>query len=126
MMKEQLSKLETLQAELEANKKLIRDLQAKLAQVEQERQVKPRAERVDLKSPVEFIGDFDIVHGEGINISDNGICFNVKKALPIEMHYMHNGIQQHRRAELVWMKELPEEGYRFGLKFIESDDNNRF
>ena len=112
---------EVLQQELEAGKKLIHELQAKLEQMERNGGVRPRAERQELQSPVEFIGDFDIVHAEGINVSDDGVSFEVKKPLAIEMHYLQDGIQMRRRAHLVWMKQTQNRGYQFGLKFVEPD-----
>ena len=115
-----------LEQELEAAKMLVHDLQAKLSQYDKKGPIRQRSPREDLKSPVEFIGDFDIVHAEGINISEDGISFFLKKPLPVEMHYLQNGMQEHRRAHLVWMKHEPDEGYRFGLKFVESENSGQF
>jgi hypothetical protein len=117
---------DALRRELESTKKLVQDLQTKLERVEKNTQVRPRAKRKELQSPVEFIGDFDIVHADGINISDDGVSFEVKRPLPIEMHYLEDGVQKRRRAHLVWMKHLPEKGYRFGLKFVTTDLNSEF
>ncbi|MBN2009348.1 hypothetical protein JW960_08375 [candidate division KSB1 bacterium] len=118
--------MDALHQELEGSKKLVRELQAKLQQVERNGGVRPRPGREELQSPVEFIGDFDIVHAEGINVSEDGVSFQVKKPLTIEMHYLHDGIQMRRRAHLVWMKQAPDKSYQFGLKFVEPENGMQF
>lgn len=77
-----------------------------------------RSPRVELYVDIEFIGDFDIVQAKGINLSEGGICFEMAEALPFEMQFAVEGKMQKHRAHLIWMKRIPEGGFRFGLKFV--------
>ena len=77
-----------------------------------------RSPRVELYVDIEFMGDFDIVQAKGINLSEGGICFEIAEALPFEIQFALEGKIRKHRAHLIWMKRMPEGGYRFGLKFV--------
>ena len=77
-----------------------------------------RPERRDIHTHIEFIADFDIIEARGVNISKGGICFELEEDLPFEMRFEYEGDLHYYRANLVWLKRLPQGGYRFGLMFI--------
>ncbi len=77
-----------------------------------------RAERKAIRTHIEFIGDFDIIEAQGVNISEGGICFETDEDLPFEMRFELNGYQHHHRAHLVWVKRLVHGGHQFGLMFV--------
>jgi hypothetical protein len=68
-----------------------------------------RSERSSLEAQIEFIGDFDIVEASGVDMSDGGICFDMKVTT--------SDWEQIQRANLAWMKRL-ESGYRFGFEYV--------
>ena len=104
---------EKLRDENEALKAKIKALEPKAKD-----DVQSRAPRKELDTEIEFIADFDIVQAKGINISDSGICFELNQDLPFEMQFK-SGEEVHRfRAHLIWVKRLPQGGYRLGLQFV--------
>ncbi len=112
--------------ELEAMHQRVADLESKIARLESEKQ-RPRglilrSPRKEFRGDIEFIADFDVVEAKGVNISETGICFELKEDLPFEMQFEHKGALHRHRARLVWVKRLPEGGYRFGLEFIGPED----
>jgi hypothetical protein len=78
-----------------------------------------RQPRTPLDSDVELIADFDLVEAKGINISEGGLAFELPTGLPFEMRIKKGGHNGAFKAELVWMKRLPDGAYRMGLKFAE-------
>jgi|TARA_B100001964_G_C13661106_1_gene349063 hypothetical protein len=84
-----------------------------------------RSERVELSTKVEFVGDFDILQATGVNLSESGICFDIEETLPFEMRLEWEGEPYRYRAHLVWMKRLPEGGFRVGLKFVPPEQNDQ-
>jgi len=83
-----------------------------------------RSPRVELYVDIEFIGDFDTVQAKGINLSDGGICLEVAEALPFEIQFAVEGKTRKQRAHLIWVKRVPEGGYRLGLKFAQSEPHS--
>ena len=77
----------------------------------------PRAPRVTFNSNIEFIGNFDILQAEGINLSNEGLCFELEEALPFEMRFDFENELQKKSAQLVWVKRTQSGKYRCGLKF---------
>ena len=80
----------------------------------------PRASRSELGGEIEFIADFDIIQAKGINLSETGICFELEQDLPFEMKFELEGEEHIKRAHLIWVDQLPDGGFRFGLKFVSS------
>lgn len=78
----------------------------------------PRQLREPLATPIEFIGDFDIVEAHGINISEGGMCFEIKAGLPFEMRFEHQGKTYQKRGQLAWIKKLENGTYQFGFMFV--------
>jgi hypothetical protein len=74
--------------------------------------------RREFQAEIEFIGDFDIVHARGIDVSEGGIGFEVAEELPFEMQFELDGKPHRHRARLAWMKRLPDGHYRLGFEFI--------
>lgn len=79
-----------------------------------------RSQRSDLNANIEFIGDFDVVQAQGIDLSEGGICFGTADGLPFEMRFELEGEVHQHRAHLIWMKQQEDGTYRFGLKFVPS------
>jgi hypothetical protein len=109
--------------ELEATRRQLTKLESELAQKggvseNQNKTVAPRAIRKEIQTSIEFIADFDIIEAKGINLSRGGICFELDEDLPFEMQFTLAGAIHRHRAHLIWVKRLPEGGYRFGLKFV--------
>jgi hypothetical protein len=77
-----------------------------------------RSPRVELGADIEFIGDFDIVNATGIDISDGGLCFELSAPLPFDMRFEHKEEDHSYRANLAWMRQLPDGKYRFGFEFV--------
>ncbi len=101
-------------------------LEGKIAELEKQTEAqsqKPanRLPRKDMNASIEFVADFDIVYAKGINISEGGICFELTEDLPFEMQFTLDGELHRHRAHLIWVKRLPDGGYRFGLKFVEPE-----
>ena len=84
-----------------------------------------RPPRRDINSNIEFIADFDIIEASGINISTGGLCFEVREELPFEMQFELKSKLHRYRAHLVWMKRLPQGGYRFGFMFVSPERHAR-
>ncbi|MFC1591118.1 PilZ domain-containing protein [Thermodesulfobacteriota bacterium] len=85
-----------------------------------------RDPRHDLNADIEFIGDFDLISAKGINISNSGLCLQLKDDLPFEMQFDVKGQKKRRRAYLVWLKRLPSGGYHFGFKFVDNESFPEF
>jgi hypothetical protein len=81
-------------------------------------EIHSRPARQSLDEPIEFIGDFDVVRATGIDLSVGGICFEVHRPLGFEMRFEADGAIRQERAELVWLRRLPDGGYRLGLRFV--------
>jgi hypothetical protein len=77
-----------------------------------------RAPRIPINTPIEFIGDFDILEAEGVNYSDGGICFELHSPLIFEMQFRINDVLHSHRAELMWVAHLDNNHSRLGLKFV--------
>ena len=121
MKKHQKSKVQYIE-ELEAMRRQVTLLEAKVAQMEDDEDSSQkhfvRSPRQELCAEIEFIGDFDIVQAKGINLSDGGVSFESDGDLPFEMRFELEGETHSYRAHLIWVKRLPQEGYQFGLKFV--------
>jgi len=113
--------------ELEAMRQQIADFKAKIRKFESEtkdnsRGLILRSPRKEIQADIEFIADFDVIEAKGVNISETGICFELNEDLPFEMQFTNDSGQLcKQRARLIWVKRLPEGGYRFGLEFVEHE-----
>ncbi|MDM8549068.1 PilZ domain-containing protein [Desulfobacterales bacterium HSG2] len=113
--------------ELEAMRQQIDNLKIKIRRLESEvkgglRGLVLRSPRKEIQADIEFIADFDIIEAKGVNISESGICFELNEDLPFEMQFTDDdGKLCRERARLIWVKRLPEGGYRFGLEFVEPE-----
>lgn len=121
---------EELEAELLALRRQVAELEARLAAGANAngRGSCPleRPPRLPLDSDVEFMGDFDVLRAKGVNISEEGICFEVHEDLPFEMRFDLDGKTQARRAHCVWVRRLPAGGYHFGLRFVSPKPGGEF
>lgn len=127
-MKDDHKTKEELIDELEMHRQRLAELERKidkLEALEEKSSVKSTARhpRVKLNAPIEFIGHFDTVQAKGINFSEGGICFELNEALPFDLCFAHEGETHKRCAHLIWMKRFPDGGYRFGLQFVQAEEN---
>ncbi len=79
------------------------------------------SKRTGLRMDIEFIGDFDILRAKGVDFSEGGMSLDTSERLPFEMQFELDGERYRRRARLVWVRRLPDGGYRFGLEFVPSE-----
>ena len=82
-----------------------------------------QAPRQNLVTDIEFIGDFDLVQAQGVDISKTGISFYLDEALPFEMRFTIQGVDHQYRARLVWVKRQPDGGFRCGLQFVPPEEH---
>ncbi|MCC7265375.1 MAG: PilZ domain-containing protein [Candidatus Latescibacteria bacterium] len=92
-------------------------LRQRLAELQREAGPDPRTDRAELQTAIEFIGDFDVLQAEGVDLSEGGIGFELRHPLFFEMHFTFDGRARQHRAHLVWMKLTDEGGCRCGFKF---------
>lgn len=122
-MKDELKTKSQLMEELEQMRRRVEELESQLGRMEREkaearRELSRRQERKGLRANIEFITDFDIVDARGIDISEGGISFELFEELPFELRFELENRLHHYRANLVWVKRIPEGGFRFGLMFV--------
>ncbi|MEW6595381.1 MAG: PilZ domain-containing protein [Thermodesulfobacteriota bacterium] len=110
---------EELEAEILALRRQVAELEARFAGTAS-RPGCPleRPPRLPLDADVEFMGDFDVLRARGVNISDEGICFEVQEDLPFEMRFDLHGSRQRRRAHCLWVQRLPSGVCHIGLRFV--------
>lgn len=111
---EQNRSREAIEAELSALRNRIQTLEQHLNRISATCR---QSDRKEISVDIEFIGDFDVVCARGVNLSDDGICFDVFESLPFEMAFEHDGAHLRLRAFLAWMKHLPDGRQRFGFSF---------
>lgn len=111
---------ERLEAEVAALRRQVAELEARLASVRPSGNGCPveRPARLPLEADVEFMGDFDVLRAKGVNISEEGICFEIYEDLPFEMRFELHGQTQTRRAHCIWVRRLPDGGCHLGLRFV--------
>jgi len=81
-----------------------------------------RRPRQRLETKIEFIGDFDLVQARSVDLSREGICFEVDEFLIFEMAFEVDGERRRHRAQLIWMdRHSRGRGYRMGFKFDPSE-----
>lgn len=110
--------LELLTAARNENAKLRKELELVSPKKNEEQPVEPRAPRFSINTPIEFIGDFDILEAEGVNLSDSGICFEVPQPLCFEMQFRVNDKMHSHRAQLIWVRQEENGHSRLGLEFV--------
>ena len=110
-----------LEAELDALNRRKAELEVRLG-----RRAPPvrREDRRRMDAQIEFIADFDIVQAKGIDLSEGGICFEVREELPFEMRFEIGEKEYRKRARLVWLERLQEGGYRLGFEFIPRQEDD--
>jgi hypothetical protein len=105
-------------SEIQKLREQVQHLGSKL--VERSTPLKDRASRQPLQSEIEMIGDFDILEAEGVDISDTGICFELRNHLFFDMRFMHGDTLTEKRAQLVWVKQADDGRTRLGFHFVDA------
>jgi hypothetical protein len=107
--------------EVRALREQVQHLSLKIGEKTGERRepLKERASRRPLHSEIELIGDFDIIEAEGVDISESGICFELRKQLFFDMRFVQNGTLSEKRARLIWVKQTDDGRPRLGFHFEE-------
>ena len=76
-----------------------------------------RSDRKEIKTSIQFIGDFGLVEARGLDISDSDIDFEIEEGIPFDMEFeIDEQLHQHR-ARMVWMQRLNNGRSRFGFQF---------
>lgn len=78
----------------------------------------PRSKRNELKTSIQFIGDFGLVEAKGLDLSAGGIGFELEEDIPFDMEFEIKGELHQHRARMVWMQRLQDGRSRFGFQFI--------
>ena len=86
----------------------------------------PRSRRRDLQTQIQVLGDFSMLQARGVNVSDDGICFEVMYDIPFEIQFEAEGEMRQHRAHLMWMKQLADGRNQFGFKFVAADSSPFF
>ena len=86
----------------------------------------PRSRRRDLQTQIQVLGDFSMLQARGVNVSDDGICFELMYDLPFEIQFDVDGQMRQYRAHLMWMRQLSDGRNQFGFKFVASDSSPFF
>jgi len=115
-MTEQPNKTE-LMGELHELRLQVQNLEKLISVMARVGSVQPRAPRRPLDSEIEMIGDFDIIEAEGVDISESGICFELKRPLYFFMRFPYNGAIIERYARLIWVKQNNKGFSRLGFQF---------
>lgn len=118
---------EDLIKEIGEYSKIIKNLRQQLAKVEKtgdesKEKFGVRLPRKGLETNLEMVGDFDILYGTGEDYSKGGMSFKIPIELEFEIRFDVAGKAQDKRAKLIWVKYIKEEGYKFGVEFIESSE----
>ena len=105
----------------------LQDLRARLADLEpagpSEKEAQSsgteqsRYPRNDIEAPIVFIGGFNLIYAQGLNLSQGGVCFEISEHLPFEMEFDLGGEVHKHAANLIWMNRLPTGRSRLGLEF---------
>ena len=72
------------------------------------------------------MGDFNLIQARDVNLSEDGICFEINYDIPFEMEFEFQEKLQQQRAHLIWMKQLENGRNQFGFKFVPSDSSPLF
>lgn len=115
-MTEQPNKQELI-GELQELRAQVQNLEKLMSVMAKGGGIQPRATRRPLDSEIEMIGDFDIIEAEGVDISESGICFDLKKPLYFFMRFPYNGAIIERYARLIWVKQNNKGYSRLGFQF---------
>ena len=76
-----------------------------------------RLDRKEIKTSIQFIGDFGLVEARGLDVSDSGIGFEIEEDIPFDMEFEIDGELHQHRARMVWMQRLNNGRSRFGFQF---------
>lgn len=115
-----------LAAKLAAALERIEELEEQLVRVESEAGRPERIhQRQALDTPIECIGDFDLIQARGIDLSSSGICFEVLRPIRFDMRFEFAGQKHRYSGHLVWVK--PVDGiYRLGFEFAPPESAAEF
>jgi hypothetical protein len=108
--------------ELEQLRARLADLEKQWAPVD--RPVQRRAQRNELATTIHFVGDFGLLQAQGVDLSENGVCFETAEEIPFDMEFEYQGKLHQHRAQLVWMRLLPNGRSRFGFRFVSSETSD--
>ena len=75
-----------------------------------------RSARRPTQTPIAFVANFELVHAQGVDVSESGICFETSEDLQFEMEFEVDGVSHQPTAHLVWMRKTATDRSRWGLK----------
>ena len=77
-----------------------------------------REERRELRANIEFVGDFDRLRAQGVDISKGGLCLEVSEPLPFDMKLEIENQEHEYHGQMVWLKSVEDGGYRLGFRLV--------
>ena len=114
-----------LAEEVERLRQRVAELEEKLATArsagETSAYLVPREEREEMEGNIEFMGDFDELQANGVDVSKGGLCLEVSKPLPFDIKLSVQNEEYVYRGHMAWMKSLEDGSYRLGFKFVPPD-----
>ena len=80
-----------------------------------------RSKRRPTQTPIAFVANFELVHAQGVDVSDSGICFETSEDLQFEMEFEVDGVSHQHTAHLVWMRKTPPNRSRWGFELASTE-----
>ena len=80
-----IGELQSLQSRIAALETKISELEGKDGNTEE--QSPPRSQRNALPTEIHVMGDFNLIQARGVNLSEDGICFEINYDIPFEMEF---------------------------------------
>jgi len=80
-----------------------------------------RPARRPTKTPIAFVANFNLVHAQGVDVSDTGICFETAEDLQFEMEFEVDGASHQHTAHLIWMRKTESGRSRWGFELASSE-----
>ncbi len=80
-----------------------------------------RSARRPTQTPIAFVANFNLVHAQGVDVSDKGICFETDQDLQFEMEFEVDGASHQHTAHLVWMRKTETGRSRWGFELASSE-----
>ncbi len=80
-----------------------------------------RSTRRPTQTPIEFVANFELVHAQGVDLSENGICFETSEDLQFELEFEVDGETHQHTAHLAWMRKVDSGNSRWGFELVSAE-----
>ena len=74
-----------------------------------------------MQTPIAFVANFDLVHAQGVDVSDSGICFETSEDLQFELEFETEGQAHQYTADLAWMQKVESGNSRWGFRLVSDE-----